>query len=508
MIKSKGKTKEELLQEALVPVEEQPYKVPENWVWVKMGSLIQIIRGVSYKKHQEEFKSTNTNCLVVRGGNIQEGNIVNQSDNIYVDISLVKEQQVLRKGDVVLVSSTGSSKIIGKPAILKDNPHDNISFGAFLTALRPSSKVNSAYFGQYFLSSMYRNTIASEAKGSNINNIKQDHLNNLKFPLPPLHEQKRIADKVERLLNKINQAKQLIEEAKETFELRRAAILDKAFRGELTAKWRKENPNLIDGRDLYEKIKEERLNAFETNREAIEVKQMFEEFTFEELVDSNNWIYLKAKMFCFNISCGGTPSEHISESGEIPFLKVYNIVDNKVDFDYKPQFISKEISNSKLKKSVLNPKDVIMNIVGPPLKKIAIIPDDFPEWNMNQAIVRFRPIRSVLPEYVYYCLQFEDTLKEVINQTKGVVGQSNISVSQSRNLIMPIPSTEEQKEIVAILDCLLEKENQMLDYLRGLQKNLDVTEQSILSKAFKGELGTNSDSDGSAHDMFLSLGRV
>ncbi|WP_424768355.1 restriction endonuclease subunit S [Paenibacillus sp. sgz302251] len=63
-------------------------------------------------------------------------------------------------------------------------------------------------------------------------------MNRLPFPLPPLNEQKRIVDKVERFLDRINQAKQLIEEAKETFDLRRAAIFDQAFRGELTTKWR------------------------------------------------------------------------------------------------------------------------------------------------------------------------------------------------------------------------------------------------------------------------------
>ncbi len=83
-------------------------------------------------------------------------------------------------------------------------------------------------------------------------------------------------------------------------------------------------------------------------------------------------------MFCYNINCGGTPSRDISEKGEVPFLKVYNIVNNKVAFSYKPQFIPRWIHESKLKKSILHSRDVIMNIVGPPLKKIAIIPDKIP----------------------------------------------------------------------------------------------------------------------------------
>ncbi|WP_405109603.1 restriction endonuclease subunit S [Paenibacillus sp. FSL K6-1217] len=497
MSKNKGKTAEELLQEALVPVEEQPYRIPENWVWVRLKYISTASRsGIEPSKYQDEVFEL-----------YSVPSFVNNAPEILLGKEINSNKQVVEENDVLICKI--NPRINRVWIVNKKNKYMQIASTEWIVV--SNYRMYSRYLMYLFRSPYFRSVLTSNVSGvgGSLTRARPNDVNKYPIAIPPLNEQKRIADKIERLLSKINLAKQLIEEAKETYELRRAAILDKAFRGELTAKWRKENPNLIDGDELYEKIKEERFDAIETNREAIEVKQIFEAFTLEESVDSNNWIYLKANMFCFNISCGGTPSEHISESGEIPFLKVYNIVDNKVAFDYKSQFISKEISNSKLKKSVLNPKDVIMNIVGPPLKKIAIIPDDFSEWNMNQAIVRFRPIRSVLPEYVYYCLQFEDTLKEVINQTKGVVGQSNISISQSRNLIMPIPSTEEQKEIVAILDCLIEKENQMLDRLRGLQKNLDLTEQSILSKAFKGELGTNSDSDGSAHDMFLqSLGGV
>lgn len=182
---------------------------------------------------------------------------------------------------------------------------------------------------------------------------------------------------------------------------------------------------------------------------------------------------------------------------------MYNIVNNKIDFEYRSQFIPKEVSDSRLKKSVLYPNDVIMNIVGPPLKKIAIIPDDYPEWNMNQAIVRFRPVDGILPKFIYYCLQYEETLKDVINETRGVVGQSNISVSQSRNLIMPIPCIEEQNEILNVLDRLLFKEDAVLEALEEKIETFETLTQGILSKAFRGELGTNDPSEESALNLLI-----
>jgi type I restriction enzyme, S subunit len=111
-----------------------------------------------------------------------------------------------------------------------------------------------------------------------------------------------------------------------------------------------------------------------------------------------------------------------------------------------------------------------MNIVGPLLKKIAIIPEEYTEMNMNQAIVRFRPIKYVLPKYLYYCLQYDETLRDVINETRGVVGQSNISVSQSRNLVMPILFIEERAVIVNKLEELIEREEIALNRVSDEKK--------------------------------------
>ena len=142
-----------------------------------------------------------------------------------------------------------------------------------------------------------------------------------------------------------------------------------------------------------------------------------------------------------------------------------------------------------------------MNIVGPPLRKIAIIPDTYPEWNMNQAIVRFRPTESLNHKFLYYALINPETLDEVIAATKGVVGQANISVSQSRSLTINIPSLDEQIEIVKILDDIIKKEIHTKDIAITVIKQIDVMKKTILTRAFRGELGTNVPSEESAVEL-------
>ena len=128
---------EERLQAALVPENEQPYKVPENWCWTRIGELSTLYRGVSYKKQDARTQKNNQDYLILRGGNILEGTIdVETNDNVYVHQNLVQNEQLVQKYDIIIVSSTGSSKVIGRAGI-SHKDYTDVAFGAFLTLVRP-----------------------------------------------------------------------------------------------------------------------------------------------------------------------------------------------------------------------------------------------------------------------------------------------------------------------------------------------------------------------------------
>lgn len=233
-------TIEERLQQALVPVEEQPYEVPENWVWVRLGNFIDLLRGVSYKKHDVHNEKMENDCLILRGGNIIEGGLDLNADNVYVDKSLVSEAQLIRKNDIIIVSSTGSVKVIGR-AGLAFYDYNDVAFGAFLTLARPKNGCNKSFVDLFFQSFLYRQSIRELASGVNINNIRSEYITNMTFPLPPLSEQQRIVERIEELFAKLDEAKERLQEAADSFAVRKAAILHKAFTGELTKQWRREN---------------------------------------------------------------------------------------------------------------------------------------------------------------------------------------------------------------------------------------------------------------------------
>jgi type I restriction enzyme S subunit len=154
-----------------------------------------------------------------------------------------------------------------------------------------------------------------------------------------------------------------------------------------------------------------------------------------------------------------------------------------VDFDYKPQFITKSYHKEKMKRSTLIPGDVVMNIVGPPLGKVAIIPDSFPEWNCNQAISFFRPVFPELAQWIYTFLKEGSFLRNI--QLIGTAGQDNISVTKCKFIPIAIPPILEQHRIVAKVGQLMalvdELERQQDASRENASKLLDAIVQEMTS---------------------------
>ncbi|MEH4235440.1 restriction endonuclease subunit S, partial [Escherichia coli] len=187
------------------------------------------------------------------------------------------------------------------------------------------------------------------------------------------------------------------------------------------------------------------------------------------------WFFCRMDDLCSAITSGSTPSKEIFSTDEgIPYLKVYNIRNQQIDFKYQPQFIQRQYHFEKMQRSILYPGDVIMNIVGPPLGKIAIIPDHYPEWNCNQAIVLFRLIKKDLNKYVYnYLLSgvFLDFIELI-----GTAGQDNISIAKSKNIVIPLAPVNEQNRIV-------EKLTEIINITAKLKHKINITKQTQLHLA-------------------------
>jgi type I restriction enzyme S subunit len=157
---------------------------------LRIGDLAEQVRGVSYGKEDASRVPQEGYLPVLRAGNITDGGLV-FDDLVYVPSARISQKQLIKKGDVVIAASSGSLDVVGKAA--PATRAFNGGFGAFCKVLRPNAKVDSAFFAHFFKTADYRRKISSLAAGANINNLKNEHLDDLEIQLPPLPEQRRVA---------------------------------------------------------------------------------------------------------------------------------------------------------------------------------------------------------------------------------------------------------------------------------------------------------------------------
>ena len=167
---------------------------------------------------------------------------------------------------------------------------------------------------------------------------------------------------------------------------------------------------------------------------------------------------------------------------------MYNLRRQALDFDFHPQFITREVHNTSLSRSRLAPHDLLMNIVGPPLGKLAIVPESIQEGNFNQAAVMIRPYfeKVVINKYLYYYLWQMDEINFL--DTKGTAGQDNISLTQAQHMRIAVPPLAEQKRIIAKIKELFAYADAIGEASDRIAKIAERVDKKIFDLAIRGQL--------------------
>jgi len=431
MAKAKKKenlTPEERLQAALVPDWEQPYKVPENWCWVYAPAMFSIEygKGLSTKELCETG-------YPVFGAN---GQIGFYNEYMFEDIKALMSCRGAYSGTMNL--SLPKSFITSNSLII-NSKHKDIDIK----------------FIFYLYSALKKKDLIS---GSAQPQVTVQAFSNYPIPLPPLLEQRRIVDRIEGLFAKLDEAKQKAQDALDSFETRKAAILHKAFTGELTAQWRKEHG-----------------------------------------VGMESWARHPLKDVT-QIGSGGTPSRKNSQYylGDILWVKTGEIYWNYI-YDSEEKITEEAIANSSAKLYPAGTVLVAMYGQGLTRGRSAIL--GVPATT-NQAVCALQPCDRLGNRYLYY--YFMANYWEY--REKAVGGnQPNYSATMIGKWIINIPSVLEQAEIVRILDDLLAKEQQAKEAAEAVLEQIDLMKKSILARAFRGELGTNDPAEESAVELVKDI---
>jgi type I restriction enzyme, S subunit len=335
-------------------------------------------------------------------------------------------------------------------------------------------------------------------------NLTHDRFKHLGVPVAPYREQTRIADKLEELFCDLDAGVAELKAAQKKLTQYRQSLLKAAVEGALTAEWRKHNQPAESGAQLLERILKERRARWQAKQLAKFKEQgkappkdwqdKYPEPVKPDTTDVPSlpygWVWASAEQLCDFITKGTTPPKEFDGSGEkvIPFLRVTNLSDSgEMNMDDKV-FVSKSTHDGFLARSAVYPGDVLMNIVGPPLGQVSVVPATFPEWNINQAIAIFRAVVGVLPSYV--CLNLLSPLAQywLKARAKTTAGQSNLTLETCRSLPIPLPSEAEQQALVQAADLAINAIDGQVRAIQHTLKQSTAQRKNILKAAFSGQL--------------------
>ncbi|MCY8783379.1 restriction endonuclease subunit S [Bacillus spizizenii] len=478
----KKKTIEELLEEAIVTEEEQAYEVPDNWIWVRTETTNDIVTGSTPAKKQSEYYGGD--FPFVKPADLEQGSEVVHASEYLTDQGKAVSRIIPKES--TMVCCIGSIGKVGFSTV-------ECTTNQQINSLVPNKKMINPKFNYYqVLNGFYQNELWNRSSATTVSIINKGKMCLIPYVLPPLNEQKRIAEKVERLLSKIEEAKQLIEEAKETFELRRAAILDKAFRGELTRKWREENLEKI-------LISSDQINSVGPNNKSIKATSLVPEAS---IPDTWKWV-LSNELFSFITSGSRGWAKYYSDDGDL-FLRVGNLKHESIDIDLTNRQNVSPPEGTESTRTLVQEGDILVSITAD-VGRIAVVPKQFPKAYINQHIALARPSSGYCIEYVAWFLSSRNGGRLQFDRLQRGATKAGLGLNDVKNVWLPVPSLEEQYEIVRKIQSAFNKFEVAEKSLTNTLEVYEELKKSILGKAFRGELGTNDPSEENAIELLKEV---
>ena len=433
-------TLEERLQAALVPESEQPYQVPGNWCWTFIQYVSEVITGGTPSKKCAEYYGGKFPFF--KPSDLDSGrHVINASE--YLSNAGKAVSRVIPEQSTA-VCCIGS---IGKCGFLEVEGSTNQQINSAIP------KFNALYLYYFCNTHYFVEQLWEKASATTISIVNKSKMENCIFPLPPLLEQCRIVDRIESLFAKLDEARQKVQDVLDGFEPRRAAILHKAFNGELTAQWRKAH-----GVGMEEGWERKRFDEV-----AIIRSNLVEPADFPDLphiapdnIERKTGVLLEYHTIAED---GVTSGKHHFYPGQILYSKIRPYLSKVVAVDFEGLCSA----------------------------------DMYPIEAKGDA------------KFLWYYMLSEEFLEQASSAGSRSV-LPKINQKELSALTVELPALiDEQSEITNILDSFFAKEQQAKEASETVLDQIDLIKKSILARAFRGELGTNDPAEESALELIKQI---
>ena len=393
---------------------------------VKLGDHIKQVRGVSYQSGDAIESPKEGYIPILRSNNIEEG-AINIEGLIYVPEDLVKDHQKLKAGDLLLTASTGSKKVIGKNGASPKNL--DASFGAFCKVIRAKETIDRVYLKHFLQTPYYRRTIQDVVNGANINNIKTEHINDLKIPLPPLATQKKIA-------------------------------------------------TILDVADAHRQKTRKLLNKYDELAQSI-----FLEMFGDPVTNPKGWEVKRLGEVCEKIT-DGTHHSPESKTEGAPYVTAKHVKPFKLNFLSKPTYISWQ-DHQEIYKRCSPKKGDVLYIKDGATTGIACINTFEEEISLLSSLALIQTNRHLLnPDFLCFWLNYESMKARLLSIWMSGAAIQRYTLKKIKSFEIMIPPIEMQERFSLIIN---ENEKSKLLINKEIKESENLF-NSLLQKAFKGEM--------------------
>jgi type I restriction enzyme S subunit len=405
------------------------FDLPLGWTWKTLGEVAEIKGRIGWRGLKKK-EYTTEGPILLSIGNISEFDIdLDNVDHLTWERYKESPEIKIRPGDLIM----GKDGTLGKVALVRSIPYET-TISSTLAKIRPSHEIDPVYLYYYLKSDSFQAQVTGSRTGTAVQHFIQKNMKLARIPVPPLVVQRRIAQ-----------------------------ILGRAH-----DMWRKrEQANQLPNRIIQSVFRK----------------------MFGDPLQSDKWQRRTIADASLAVESGSTPlrtkPENFDPVSGTPLIKVENLARSGYILLKENQLRISHSANERQKRSIIRPGDVLINIVGPPLGKVAYVTEEFDRANINQAIVMIRPRPSLLnSRYLWSLLRFP-SFNEMIVDIALSVRQANINLSEIRSLKIPMPPLELQESFCQLV--------RRIENLRNKQSAVEIKElfHSLMHKAFRGELAVS-----------------
>ncbi len=374
-----------------------------------------------------------------------------------------------------------------------------------ILVLKSKASVDARFLHKLLTTQPVVDHAVANSNGINLPRTSFDALAEFQIDLPPLAEQKRIVARLETLQARSRKAREALADVPTLLEQYRQSVLAAAFRGDLTAAWREQNPNTEPASVLLERIRTER-------RKQCEIKYPSRTYIEPEQVDDRDlpelpegWCWASVDALFSIITSGSRDWSQYYDRGTGTFIMAQNVRPGRLDFSETRQLVDPPFNDRDRTRSQILPGDLLITIVGANTGDICPVHDELPNHYVCQSVALMRPVDDDLQGLVLrYFLRGAPGRKIMEDLIYGQ-GRPHLGFDDLKRIAIPIPPLVEQG---VLLNDIQQREvsiDKLLDTTEAASLEFVSFDQSLLSKAFQGELVLQDPSDEPAAAMLARL---